>query len=477
MDGPVSRSLFTNKGEPFSRVRLCILFFAALTLIEAGAVLLGSALPPTVFAWFFYMNLLLRILHSSHADAPLLWPIDRLLFGVCLFDRFVYRPRGDGLKRLIASAQSKSVRFAIRNPVRIARMIKRALRIARWLAWGMPLVGLCLGLNDNLQRFLIMRRQRIEREKRKAALSVMRAKLDENTSREEAAKRIQAAYRGRKARMHVHRQKRSAQLRARSAAHKLLRAVRRHRSRLQAQADRRPLLLRPDSSFIWMWKLTVLVVALIDVVETLLAPAEDADHKLSHIELLSTAVDSSCVPRFVDGQRQFLLVGPRSRVGVPLPEYCNAAHLSATPLSMVLVQLIAAGLRFLVALTSTCDVFVEFFTGVISPTTGVLQPKKMADRYFLPPFSLLFNVAVNPALAFANTLLAALAAGAADNPYFLLRLVVTLQPILQHAEAYAASRLRPFCRRHMHLFGRKQEATKNEARELLAARSCAKLAV
>ena len=51
------------------------------------------------------------------------------------------------------------------------------------------------------------------------------------------------------------------------------------------------------------------------------------------------------------------------------------------------------------------DTLVEFFMGEIQPKTGVLIPKSRANRYITPPHSLLFNVAVNPALVTANKLI------------------------------------------------------------------------
>ena len=384
-------------------------------------------------------------------------------------------PGSGAIKRFIAGLKSKfissSLGAAIRNPVRAARFVRRALRTARWLAWGMPLVGIGMGLKDNFLRFLLIRRQRKERRKRQAALQAMRAKLDEKPLRDEATLRIQAFHRGRKTRRHMALQKRSAQLRARAAAHKLLRAVHRYRARLQAKADQRPLLLRPDSMFVSMWKLFVLAMVLVDVAQVLLAPS---DHeKLSHSELLALAtLDTECVPRYVDGPRK-LLVGPRSQVLVPLAAHCGSIDLLNKPLALALAQVVAACLASLVAVVATCDVLVEFFTGVVSPSTGILEPKPIAERYFIPPFSLCFNLLVNPALASVNTMVGALAASGASNPYFLLRLVLALQPIVQHAELFAAKHVRRFCRGRTALFGRRPTEQSESTPTLLAARSAA----
>ena len=273
---PRSPRLTALKGNLFSEdvspVVISSVFFAIFALVEAGAVVAGSPLPPTPFAVLFYVSLILRVRYASHSDAALTWPVEKTAVFICIFDRWVFRPPGSGaMKRAIERLRAKAVRTvsarAIRNPVRAARIVRRVLRAARWLAWGAPLVGIGMGLKDHFGRFLIMRRQREEKRKRKAALQAMRAALDDNTSREEAAQRIQALYRGRTARRHVSLQRRSAQLRARAAAHKLLRAVHRHRARLQEKADQRPLLLRPDSMFVSLWKLGVLAMVLVDVAQ------------------------------------------------------------------------------------------------------------------------------------------------------------------------------------------------------------------
>ena len=457
-----SKFLLAKIDDASSPVRLAIVFFAGLALIEAAAIVVGAPLPPTPFAYFFYVSLILRVRYASHHDALLTWPVDKTLLFICVFDRWVFRSKVNPgiVKRFISNLRAKAVhaasRAAIRNPVRAARLVRRGLQVARWLAWGMPLVQIFMGLKDHIGRYLKMRCQRKERRKRKAALKQMRAKLDEHTSREEAARCIQAAFRGRKARQHVDRQKRSAQLRARAAAHKLLRAVHRHRARLQATADQRPLLLRPDSVFITAWKFGVLAMVLLDVAQVLLAPAEH--EKLSHSELFALVTfDSECTPRYVDGPRKFL-VGPRTHVLAPLAAHCGSVNVLSTPLASALAQVVAMCLANLVSVVAVCDVIVEFFTGVVSPTTGILVPKSTADRYFTPPFSLCFNLLVNPALADANVVIGALAAASASNPYFLLRLVIALQPVVQHAEPFAAKYVRRFCRSRMALFGRSRVA-------------------
>ena len=178
------------------------------------------------------------------------------------------------------------------------------------------------------------------------------------------------------------------------------------------------------------------------------------------------------MPRYVDGPRKFI-IGPRSQVLVPLASHCGSVDVLHTPLTSALAQVVATVLASAVTVVATCDVLIEYFTGVISPTTGVLEPKSTAERYFIPPFSLCFNLLVNPALASVNAMVGALASSGAANPYFLLRIVIWLQPVVQHWEPFAAKHVRRFFRGRMALFGRRPTEQSNSMPSLLAARSAA----
>ena len=70
---------------------------------------------------------------------------------------------------------------------------------------------------------------------------------------------------------------------------------------------------------------------------------------------------------------------------------------------------------------------------------------RLRSCYFLPPFSLLFNIAMNPALSSANT---ALHAPSVAGTLMWLRLIVNLQPVCQHFEAWLAPRARRLIRRN-----------------------------
>jgi len=269
-------------------------------------------------------------------------------------------------------------------------------------------------------------------------------------------------------------QRRSAQLRARVAANKLLRVVYRSREQLLKAADKQPCLLRPDSTFIMWWKYMVLGMVVIDVAAVVLAPEDGKKLKLD--ELAFTLIgDDSCAPKNFPGPRQFGgLIGPRALVRAPLPEHCLA--ITGDSLTHALALCLGTILQVVVGAAATCDVVVEFFTGAVNPTRGTLEPKPPKERYFLPPFSLVFNIVVNPALASLNSAIVALLT--CGNPYVCLRLVVSLQPILQHAEAWATPRLRALFRTKEYFSRRRTDAelTSMASRShLLAAKSAARL--
>ena len=90
---------------------------------------------------------------------------------------------------------------------------------------------------------------------------------------------------------------------------------------------------------------------------------------------------------------------------------------------------------------------------ILSRCTGILEPKPIKDRFFVPPFSLLFNVAVNPSLTSAKGVMMALLT--CSNPFVGFRLVVSMQPIVQHAEMWLAVHMRPMFRRYA-TFARKR---------------------
>ena len=279
-----------------------------------------------------------------------------------------------------------------------------------------------------------------------------------------AAKFIQAVVRGRQSRLRILSQRRSTQLLLKWAGTRIALSVSSQRERWQAQADARPLLLRPDSHFMAHWKLLVVATVALEWAGILLG-SEDGD-KIGIDQLLQRTATSECVPHTIDGPR-LLLLGPRSRVQATLPDYCTAvgdggllaaisalAHHTASVLTTsspedvhaALLTLLSSLLAVIVALIAVADTLIEYFTGVIDPVTGCLEPKSHLARYVIPPYSLLFNLGVNPALSTANAVLSKLLV-AGDGAHF-FRIVIWLQPVAQHAEAHIAPCVRRFMRRY-----------------------------
>ena len=190
----------------------------------------------------------------------------------------------------------------------------------------------------------------------------------------------------------------------------------------------------------------MLFTVVLEVFQLLLAP-EDAE-QYSHAELLAHAVGGAeCVPRLVPGPRRWL-IGPRGgAVRVPVPEYCPAAGRQAA-----VIAIVATMLSTLVGLVASLDVAVEFFSGVLDDATGLLTPKPRRDRYLKPPHSLLFNIAVNPTMKFANRLATALLFS--DNPHQLFRLVIWMQPVAATAESTVGRWVRRAMRKSAHWFSR-----------------------
>ena len=159
----------------------------------------------------------------------------------------------------------------------------------------------------------------------------------------------------------------------------------------------------------------------------------------------------TCEPRTVDslphtvldGGKKYLFFGPPTKAPAALPAHCDEIGWLATLLGFSPLMLLASVVALLVEVRDTCgasnralrrprrgravpvwpccavtlrsvrspslaqllavgDTFVEFFIGELDASTGVLKPKSMLRRYILPPHSLLFNIAVNPALPTAN---------------------------------------------------------------------------
>ena len=121
-----------------------------------------------------------------------------------------------------------------------------------------------------------------------------------------------------------------------------------------------------------------------------------------------------------------------------------------TSLPAMLLLLLGSLLGATVAWMSAFDTFIEFFTGVIDEESGILVPKTALSRYILPPHSLLFNIALNPALHRANEALRPLVW--ADNPHHLFRALIWLQPFLQHGESFFAPGIRRMMRRNNDVF-------------------------
>lgn len=260
---------------------------------------------------------------------------------------------------------------------------------------------------------------------------------------------LQAAYRARLARLHVAQFRAVAQLRAKWASVRLSKAVKRSRAHLQARADMRPLLLRPDSSFVHWWKVGVCAVVLVEVLGLSLAGDSlwDSGEVLAHNETLDHLVTrlltpSSCMPSqgHDKGLRDWRTLGMTRTAPGGLPAHCDASESVSTLIAAVLVSILAT----LIEAIAVADTFVEYFIGVLHPTTGVLVPKPLIVRYLQPPHSLAFNCLLNPALPTANRVLSKLLLHPNSNHFW--RILFMFQPFRIVAEEWLTPRLRGLVR-------------------------------
>ena len=60
----------------------------------------------------------------------------------------------------IARLKQVAVRATPRNPVKLATRIKQALRIVRWLKWGLPIFGVCNKLKGNAAKYFKAREEK-----------------------------------------------------------------------------------------------------------------------------------------------------------------------------------------------------------------------------------------------------------------------------------------------------------------------------
>lgn len=343
---------------------------------------------------------------------------------------------------------------SIRNPVKYHKMAKRALRILRWIKWGVPLIAISNKFKGNFKEYLKMQKLKLDRARKLKVLKSVTMYESEESKLERTALMIQTAYRSRQARKHLFDKKKS--LKASMSEHALKIQIkwrrraelRRELERLEAGEDDEPdvdlynaILLRPDSSFVNNWKLIFLAVIIIEILQVILRG--DSTTKLSTEEVMTKlAMREECIPQAKPAHRF-------ARKPPPLPEYCSTAPNDHWAIH---VGRILTAFSFFIA---TLDVPIFFMTGKINEANGLLEPRPSFERWILP--GVLIQLLVNPGLepmskAFFDAVNWASKVGVGR----VLRAYVWIHPLIHRISVHFSRELLHFTKTHW-IFKQKDE--------------------
>lgn len=165
---------------PLSTVQCCVAFFTCVGLTEVIVVNYFEEDPEQdvpmmingAFAALLLVDLVLRIRLSSASHANLWWPVAPTIFACLLAENLErYMSSGDG--KFMKALKWKVIGLVtrqLRNPARAYRLFKMSMNILRWVTWGLPMLGMLAGLKDAFNRFLLIRKERIESARKLKAL-------------------------------------------------------------------------------------------------------------------------------------------------------------------------------------------------------------------------------------------------------------------------------------------------------------------
>lgn len=453
-------------------IQVAILTCSALAVLEFVLVANGNVFLSKLFATAFLAHLLLRIKWKDDVYAARIWwPVERVLFVVVLWDQWIF---SGPLKVVLSYAKQRILSYLLFNPVEAYMLWLKVRAGLRWFAWGKPIILKIWGsynqVKNALQRWRLTHRQRLLAGRKRVVVDKMKREMSLAESEHAAARCLQAARHAQLARRHVAVQRESTKLLAKWAASRIARVVRRHRARLQEAADRRPLLLRPDSTLIDYWKLMIVLLVIVEVLVFVMvgenATTPRQGETLGQAALRLVWPDCMPAPLARQSRRLTILFGRGGSRDNQVPDWCQAGVAGwLGTLDVSLIDVLVTALGGLVQAVAVVDTLIEYFVGVVDPTTGVLVHKSLVARYLQPPHSLAFNIAVNPALKTVNRVVCKVSH--AENPNHFFRCIVMFQPFRKTFEEWVTPHVRGIMRHNAHIFN---SVVKGEAKGIIIGR-------
>jgi len=337
--------------------------------------------------------------------------------------------------------------FAIRNPVLFKKRLQKILYAVRWLRYLLPIVLTFNNIAQNCKKLMITYRQHRAAKACRKIKKLLWKKASPRERAEKAAIRLQSQFRARKAMRYMHicteKEERAAALIARSFRRHLQIA----RAKLQAKSnelhrlssmgefknlshgergrkqeletelkkelrEKREMLvlLRPNCLFSTLWKATVMVFVIMEIVQKyhekrlvkLIDPLSGSfytvesylQQKLLPVPIadLDVCQSKTGILRRLLGRFWFTSSAQVMQV-IDNPWYCQGIPASALNLYIHIARFSIQKTLVSIGVVLLLDIFVTFFTGEFHFTTGTLVPKPFVKRWI---FGFALKLFLNP---------------------------------------------------------------------------------